>query len=1112
MPNYDVSFQRVWSVSSSFDYSVSFPEGTSFSAFSGETLVVTIILTMDYSPDDYTPDPFIFTLPNMADEIEEYTLNPTSFIPTDTGTAFTVSFKIGDTAGYQKTITQDWKITNSRGTHEKTGNIEIEIVPSFQARKEDGALIPIIHNGDVMRILTGSTGKIDSQPVEGMWLGYINRKFYNDGFKPTPKFYFEPTTIKQPGAFGDEFSFKSEHTGGTVYTTQTRYYRLCFVYDGNQRGLMGKSVVKKVYQGTVDDPDTTSDETVNKYGKLSWKIDDVNTLSKRITEIECYRSDRNDGGWERIANIPIADTKYNKPSGEAGITTSTTFSGHVKYDKVCSTDPKITDSFNGSLSSHPVINDILGGDEQSQFIIKLGDTSVRNLNAHRRRGTGGSFDGWDSEFQVSVTLAKCNGTTQTNDLISAINWVDEDDNTLTYDQLYNADKPLFDWALKKKNITLFDDELDFQSKYYYWYGGGWQNRCGCHSEYIQNCFGGENVIFLTTSTGGVNNLVGKGIKVGDDARTIIGNNGNFIQVDSAFPESALDGSGNPVNQTFTVMEDTLNITYTLSNSDKTMEIGWNDMGHTGLGSHPLDTAVSIDVNGDYAKLVNGRLFQGNITLDPFGAEEKHTDWVAYSELGQPDVSPVSNVIRFVDREGGSITGLAKIMDRLVVCKEQAMYMINCPPNVDPSNWSQVESIHNIGNIAPRGLISSGDQLFTIFYDGIYRMTANNLADSDKTPTERLKITDSIQDIYDAVNDKTQISTTYDQYQNEVIFSWIRSSKNLVKNGSFHSQKYWDFESLAELDSLEAYSTNGKHSAKAIADNSGNNPSSGSYKSDYISISDSKHYCISVYAKTKMTTGRFYCSFDFYNKQKERVGGYPRIVVFSTDNQNFARYYKNLRPHNDSIFDTRENPAQEFKMPKGAKYLTCRAYFWSNHTLNEDFPLGFGYTDDWMLEETSTSVNTPSTYETQESKQEMWAYSLVDGSWRQIDVESGMGLLTVDEKGSVLGYDESGHKIRAFAEPEAVVGKITSHPVVINEKRTDVVRKIKAKFKSSDDLTVKITPDGNSTKTQTRTLTGTGNVKSEQKRVKSRCQTFEIEITTPDTTNEMEIHNYTVDYK
>ena len=165
----------------------------------------------------------------------------------------------------------------------------------------------------------------------------------------------------------------------------------------------------------------------------------------------------------------------------------------------------------------------------------------------------------------------------------------------------------------------------------------------------------------------------------------------------------------------------------------------------------------------------------------------------------------------------------------------------------------------------------------------------------------------------------------------------------------------------------------------------------------------------------------------------------------------------------------------------------------------------------MLEKTTTLINQPSTYETQESKQEIWAYSLVDGSWRQINVESPMGFLSVDEKANVIGYDESNYNIRSFAEPEAVVSKIKTHPMVINEDRTDVVRKVKSKFNSSDNLTVKVIPDGDSTKTQTRTLTGSGNVKSERKRVKSRCQTFELEIETPDSTNDMEIHNYSVDY-
>ena len=1101
MPNQQLTFNRSWSVSSAFSYSVSFPEGTTFSGFAGESLVIPLMITMDNAPEDYSPEDFIFSAVDLDSDLIAPTITPPNFVPTTTGTSINVEFIISSGINIQQTVSQSWLITNAHGTHPKTGTFSIEMVPSFQGRKEDGALTPIIHNGDVIRVLTGATGLINNKNPYGMWLGYIDRKFYNEKYLPDAKFYFEKTNIAKPGEFDDEFTFLSEHNGGG-YTTDTRFYRLCFIYDGNQRGMLGNTMLEKTYTGTVaPTPPATTPVYVPKYGKLKWKGSKAK-MSKRITEIECYRSAYKTHGWERIANIPIADTKFSKSGAEQGETTTLTFTGTVKYDKVYSTDGTNIDNLD-PMESHPVFG--LGDGDQSHFKIYYGDEQIRDLDTNRRRGTGQVFDNWDSEYQNVLNLQKCNGTTESFELITDVLFHDTNDRSKTLNaNLSDSDVSLYNWKLDKKDISIFDDPIQIESHYWSWgflfIGAEWVKGCGCHTKTIKNCYGGKRIICTTATTGTENALVGKALGDGTgNQRLIVANKGNFILVDYPFAESA--------GTTFTVLEDVLAIEYEVTND--VVEITFNDQNQNTLGGHPLDTEVSIDVNGDYAKMVNGRLFQGNIVLDPFGAQEKHTDWVSYSELGQPDVNPVSNVVRFVDREGGSITGLEKIMNRLVVLKEQAMFMINCPANAEPSSWSQVESIHNIGNIASRGVISSGDQLFTVFYDGIYKLTANNLADSDKTPTERLKITNQIQDIYDDIHDKRDITSAYDQYNNEVLFTWTRGAKNLIKNGSFHSQKYWDFNAKAELG-MRPNSTNGQYSAMSFGMNSTNNPSEGAFYSDYIDIKDTEHYCISMYARClKYNEGFFYANFLFYNKQKERIGGYPSVCRIESESDVYTRHYKNLRPYNDTIFAQRENPSEELQMPQGAKYVRCRSYWWSNSNL--PFPDGWGETDDWMLEKTTTSITTPSTYETQESKQEIWAYSLVDGSWRRINVESQMGFLTVDEKANVLGYDEQHYKIRAFSEPEAVVAKIVSHPILINEDRTDVVRKVKAKFNSSDDLTIKVTPDGDTANAQTRTLTGSGIVKSERKRVKSRCQTFEIEIETPDSTNEMEIHSYSVDY-
>ena len=65
----------------------------------------------------------------------------------------------------------------------------------------------------------------------------------------------------------------------------------------------------------------------------------------------------------------------------------------------------------------------------------------------------------------------------------------------------------------------------------------------------------------------------------------------------------------------------------------------------------------------------------------------------------------------------------------------------------------------------------GESLYVCYFDGIYRLTPNNLAESDDTPTERLKISDPIGDMYQGMTleRKKAIEARYDQRKGEIIY-------------------------------------------------------------------------------------------------------------------------------------------------------------------------------------------------------------------------------------------------------------------------------------------------------------------------------------------------------
>ena len=192
--------------------------------------------------------------------------------------------------------------------------------------------------------------------------------------------------------------------------------------------------------------------------------------------------------------------------------------------------------------------------------------------------------------------------------------------------------------------------------------------------------------------------------------------------------------------------------------------------------HPLyvdGAEVSIKVNGEFARIIAGRLWQGNVVLDPGGKNEAHEDWVSYSELGQYDVNPVSNVIYCSDREGGPVMGIAEVFGCPVVLKKQAIIFINIRADLnDPSKWSVKESAHNIGNLAKQGYIEVNGSLYVCWVDAIYRLRPNNLADADATPTERLKVTGPIEDVYQALTlaQKEAIKSAFDPSRGEIVFT------------------------------------------------------------------------------------------------------------------------------------------------------------------------------------------------------------------------------------------------------------------------------------------------------------------------------------------------------
>ena len=243
-------------------------------------------------------------------------------------------------------------------------------------------------------------------------------------------------------------------------------------------------------------------------------------------------------------------------------------------------------------------------------------------------------------------------------------------------------------------------------------------------------------------------------------------------------------------------------------SGTTVRIVCQDFRLEDLGETDIQTVYSNRVNAQYAVKLKGRLFLGNLVLNPDDKQEEHHDWIAYSELHQYDNRPVSNVIALDDREGGEVTGLAVLFGRLVIFKPQAIFIMNVPNPANPESWSVVESKHSIGNIAPEGVVEIHDHVYFVFHDGIYAVTPNMVASSTATPSVMEKITLPIEDQFLLATSKKDIKGIYDQDHSEVLYTWTTGSPATQVVWAYHVVlKTWrKVETTTNLDIL-AYGEN-----------------------------------------------------------------------------------------------------------------------------------------------------------------------------------------------------------------------------------------------------------------------------------------------------------------
>jgi len=332
------------------------------------------------------------------------------------------------------------------------------------------------------------------------------------------------------------------------------------------------------------------------------------------------------------------------------------------------------------------------------------------------------------------------------------------------------------------------------------------------------CFGGKNVARFSTDDTTIteNSLVGTLIKFGSKTYEIEANGAHNTDINGVWLKTVEEGPGNATyfNAMFLsnyAQDDASGATTPgvgfIQGTGTNVTVRCQDYQLEDLGESAVQTVYSNRVNGQYARLLKGRLFLGNIYLNPDDKAEERSDWVAYSELNQFDSTPVSNVMTFEDREGGSITGIADLFGRLVVFKPQAIFVVNIVDPMYPASWAVAESKHNIGNIAPKGFVQVHDSIYFVYHDGIYILNSNTVASSTATPSIMGKVSLDIEDQFLLADDKTAVKGFWDINRQEVIYTWEASSVQVIWAYHIQTKTWRKIDMTGALDVLD-YDENG----------------------------------------------------------------------------------------------------------------------------------------------------------------------------------------------------------------------------------------------------------------------------------------------------------------
>ena len=141
-------------------------------------------------------------------------------------------------------------------------------------------------------------------------------------------------------------------------------------------------------------------------------------------------------------------------------------------------------------------------------------------------------------------------------------------------------------------------------------------------------------------------------------------------------------------------------------------------------------------------------------------------------------------------------------------------------------------------------------------------------------------------------------------------------------------------------------------------------------------------------------------------------------------------------------------------------------------------------------------------------QVVWAYHIVLNTWRKIDTSANLDILSFGENSGPIAWDNTDTGIKKFDVSEAVGTAWKSKRFRLDLDQKRLIRYGMVKFTGTDTLTVNIYLDGSGSVSFTKSITADGGVNRFP--IKRYGKNFEIELTTPSSTNSFSVEQMRIE--